>query len=116
MDKDMYFKLFRQQLSKTLNQMKISDRQLSISLEASEGYINNIINARSGISLDKVFEIAILLDIPPRTLFEFDTPQENRLARMQTAFLQIEPQEQEYWLQLLEAKVQSKQPAEQIHH
>lgn len=105
MDKDTYIKLFRQNLSQTLNQMNISDRHLSMSLEASEGYINNIVNGKSNISLDKLFEIAVLLDIPPHTFFDFDTPLNHRLSRMQSAFLQLKTDEQEHWIRLMEAQV-----------
>ena len=107
MDKDTYLKCFREQLSKTLHQLNVSEHNVSIGIGASKSYINNIINNKSGISLDRVFEIADYLDIPPSMLFDFDTPQGTNLSRMQAAFLQLSPEEQLYWIQLLETKVQA---------
>ena len=63
---------------------------------------NKIISGNTTPSLTKIFEICEFLDIPPKMLFDFDTPKETRLAHLQELAVRLDAEELDYFIRLMD--------------
>lgn len=97
-----YLTLFRNRLVKIQAEHNISSRSLSTGIGASENYIHGVISGNTTPSLTKIFEICEFLDIPPKMLFDFDTPKETRLAHLQELAVRLDAEELDYFIRLMD--------------
>lgn len=102
MSVENYLTLFRNRLIKLQAENNISSRALSTGIGASENYIHGVISGNTNPSLTKIFEICEFLDIPPRLLFDFDTPKEKQLSHCQEAAARLNGDELDYFIDLMD--------------
>lgn len=102
MSVEKYLALFRNRLIKLQTENNVSSRGLSTGIGASDNYIHGVISGNTNPSLTKIFEICEYLDIPPKMLFDFETPREKKLAHCQESAARLDADDLDYFIDLMD--------------